>query len=350
MIRVHSRTRARAPPNSPDTTTVTTRVRNAGRNPVSELGASLLESLICLLALVVAGFAVFEIAHWHQTRQLAWLTLHEAGRRGAVTGADPQAIRSAVEQSRARHAASSRRRGTVRMGQRYLEDVRIGQEGIPAWHIEILSPSASVFSDFADATLTRRRRLPTISNDYLAEQHAAHLERGWPEGRGPISGKSIFEANTLGLRLTVLHAPLAPGVATLLRLLPESGNALTDTARRHGLLAITIESATAMHSHPVKWPDAQNQRPWINGPEDVTGNKQPTPFSAVLPFGEDAARGHADQDARPSPAQKPPESLAPDLPLPPSQRQGARSNARGFGVEKNHDALCGTLLCCPADP
>lgn len=340
---------------SPDPSAVEKRIRKSGQNPASESGASLLESLIGLLTLVIAGFAVFEIAQWHLTRQLAWLAIHEAGRRGAVMGADPRAIRSAVQEALAPRAGSVGRAGNAHIRQRQLAHTHADHQSLPAWHIEVLTPSAPMFVDFSDGALSRGQRLPTISNDYLAEQHAAHLMRGWQDGRGPISGKTIFEANTLGLRLTVLHAPLSPGAATLLRLLPDTGNALTDAARRRGLLAITIESATVMHSHPVQWTQGRDQQVRTDASENETGKHVNSRNGVVPSFRHDAARIHADKDPGPDPAPGSRDAFDPGMTQRTARMQDAASDAhRSDGAKnidgtKDHDALCGTLLCCRAE-
>ena len=162
-------------------------MRDACKN--SERGASLIESVVCLVTLVLSGLAVFEIAQWHITRHLAQLALHAAGRAGAVSNANPQAIRATAAAALAPRIAA--------------------RAGLRSWRIEILSPTATMFSDFSDAQLSREERRATIRNDFLAEQHASHQARGWANGIGPASGKDIFHANTLRLRLTVLYAPVS---------------------------------------------------------------------------------------------------------------------------------------------
>src|SRR5690606_1789355 len=93
--------------------------------------------------------------------------------------------------------------------------------GAAAWQIEVLSPSSQAFHDFADPALNtaRHNRLPTINNNYQLEQDQRHRAQGWPQGLGPTSGVSIYDANTLVLRLTYLHEPVVPGIKGLMRLL-----------------------------------------------------------------------------------------------------------------------------------
>ena len=327
-----------------------------------ECGASMLESTVCLLALVLAGFTVFEIAQWHVTRHLARLALHAAAREGAVTNANPQAIRStAAIALRSRRAQARHLRTTLAYDVASIPE-QLVRSGLSPWHIEILSPSAPMFADFADARLSQTQRRPTIRNDFLAEQHDAYRARGWVGGVGPRSGKDIFDANTLRLRLTLLHAPRVPGVAMLMRALPATGDRITDAAHRNGLLAITIEADNAMHSHPMLWVEASQHRESAilassarsaaphaagarqngNSGDAYLRSRDEAPESS--PGAGTVSRAVSGISAFTSPTHRaqftPIADTLPTRPTPAADR---------LNMTPDTAALCGTLLCCAAN-
>ena len=327
-----------------------------------ECGASMLESTVCLLALVLAGFTVFEIAQWHVTRYLARLALHAAAREGAVTSANPQAIRRAASIAlTSRHAPMRHLFIAPAHNVAGIPEQTV-QSGLPPWHIEILSPSVPMFADFADARLTQAQRRPTIRNDFLAEQHAAHHARGWGGGAGPQSGRDIFNANTLRLRLTVLHPVRVPGLAMLVRALPATGDPIRDAAHRKGLLAITIEADGAMHSHPMLWVEASRHR---DNAILASSARSARPHEAGAPqkgnSGDARMRSHDDALDTSTGADTASGVVAGKSEFtsrayraeftPFSARLPARPSPAASRLSMTPDtaALCGTLLCCPAN-
>ena len=324
-----------------------------------ECGASMLESTVCLLTLVLAGFTVFEIAQWHVTRHLARLALHAAAREGAVTNANPQAIRSTTAIAMTSRRVPARPLPTIHAHKVASIPPQIVRSGLPPWHIEILSPRAPMFADFADALLSQTKGRPTIRNDFLAEQHDAHRARGWAGGAGPQSGKDIFDANTLRLRLTVLHAPRVPGIAMLVRALPATGDRITDAAHRNGLLAITIEADSAMHSHPMLWVESSQHRddallassariarPRAAGPQQKGSSgdahlRSPADALESSPGAGTASGAAAGKNAFASPTHRfeftPIADALPTRPTPAADR---------LNMTPDTAALCGTLLCC----
>ncbi len=334
------------------------------RKPASArvCGASMLESTLCLLALVLAGFTVFEIAHWHVTRHLARLALHAAARDGAVTSANPKAILSAASTALSSRHALTRHLSTTPARNVASIPGQFARSGLPTWHIEILSPSAPMFEDFADARLSQTQRRPTIRNDFLAEQHAAHRARGWIDGAGPQSGKDIFDANTLRVRLTVLHAPRVPVVAMLVRALPATGDRITDTAHRFGLLAITIEEDSAMHSHPMLWAEASRHRDDAllassarsAGPLAAGAQQKGNSGDARLRGREDAldaspGAGTVSGAVSGTSAFASPTLRAEFTPIADTLATRPTHAADRLNMSPDTAALCATLLCCPAN-
>ena len=225
-------------------------------------GVAMLEFLIVALPLLGIGLGSVEFAHWQLTRQAVDHALMEAAREGAVTNGDPVAMRRRFDAALLPLFGGGTSRDTLaeataRMAAR---SARIETEtGVPAMRLEVLSPGKSSFADFADAALSAQFGRRAINNDYLAEGHARDVQRGWSGGQGPSSGQDRFDANQLRLRLTYLHAPLLPGLRTLMQGLstdtPGSGDdTYTAQARaRAGMLVITREFSTMMQSHPVEW-------------------------------------------------------------------------------------------------
>lgn len=208
-------------------------------------GATLLEFALAAPPLLLLGVLAAEAAHWHLARQLAYVALVDAARAGATAHGHPDAIAQAFEQAaRPRHAQAG---GDARAAQRRAWRRLQVQAGMPAWRIEVLQPSAVALQAHARAGLAVAgapgRR--AASNDYQAEQHAA---RGAPPG-----GPTIFDANTLHLRLTYLHEPLAPLTRVLLRQAGRAAEACAQHALERGLLALRMELRIEMQSHPVDW-------------------------------------------------------------------------------------------------
>lgn len=225
-------------------------------------GVAMLEFLIVALPLLGIGLGSVEFAHWQLTRQAVDHALMEAAREGAVTNGDPVAMRRRFDAALLPLFGGGTSRDTLaeataRMASR---SARIEAEtGVAAMRLEVLGPGKSSFADFADPALSAQFGRRAINNDYLAEGHARDVQRGWSGGQGPSSGRDRFDANQLRLRLTYLHAPLLPGLRTLMQGLstdtPNPGDdAYAAQARaRAGMLVITREFSTMMQSHPVEW-------------------------------------------------------------------------------------------------
>jgi hypothetical protein len=191
----------------------------------SQRASAALEFAAACIPLLLAATLVIEGAGWHMLRQAASLALLEAARAGATGHARPRVIDAAFA-----HAMLPLH--------------------IPAyWRIDILKPDAPAYVDFADTAtaVPGASGLRAIRNDYQALQHAGRIARGWPAGRGPRSGKTIFQANTLRLRLELHHRPWTPLARAVVRAVA------SDRAGRQGLVIMKMEIEEAMQSHPVDW-------------------------------------------------------------------------------------------------
>lgn len=205
-------------------------------------GTAATEFLLVALPLLVMGLGAFDVARWHLVRQTVGHALLEAARAGAVSHADPQAIQGTLQRALqplqgARHAMA--------LQARY---------GLAPWHIEVVSPRAGHFNDFPGPP---RLGMRTIRHSYQHEQHLRAIAAGRPLGRGPASDETVFQANTLVLRLTYLHTPLAPGMRPLLRLAGRLADAQSfggQAMRAAGVVAMRQTVSVAMQSAPYEWP------------------------------------------------------------------------------------------------
>ena len=222
----------------------------ARRSDLDESGASTLEISVVLIPLLLCAALVMELAHAQRIRHLAQHALYDAARAGSVTRANPETIAQGFRLSISPLFVPAGVHASPHARLRDREHAVLEETGLSLWEITIPSHNASVFEDFAHAGLSKRYGRQTVRNDYLQEQHQANIEKAWPEGRGPASGKTVFEANTLILELSLLYRPIAPGLSQILRLL--SSVARTDRTRlawQQGYFVARVQTAVVMQSH-----------------------------------------------------------------------------------------------------
>lgn len=147
-------------------------------------GAAVIESALAILLLLLVATAVIEFSHWGVVRHLCRQALHDSLRISVSEHGTLQSLEQAFET---------------------LRHSRLTQ----AWSLQITRPDAETLTDFQDPFLSAQQGLPVIRNDSQREQHQRFLTR-WPDGKGPISGKTIFEANLLTVELTYHHQLLSP--------------------------------------------------------------------------------------------------------------------------------------------
>lgn len=152
--------------------------------PQAQRGAAAIESTLSILLLLLVATAVLEFAYWGVVRQLCRQALQDSLRVAVSANGTPHALEHAFET--ARHS-------------------RLTQ----TWSLQILQPDPGTWSDFQDPFLSAQQVRPVIRNDSQREQHQRHLTR-WADGKGPASGKTIFEANLLQVELTYHHRLLSP--------------------------------------------------------------------------------------------------------------------------------------------
>ncbi|MDN3987152.1 hypothetical protein [Zwartia vadi] len=93
----------RAPMRRTHTFNPNTEAKNLkGNFPHTQGGATILETLLALLPIILLGSLCIELARGYQVRHLLTLALHEAGRVAAVHQADPGIWQKALDQSLSR--------------------------------------------------------------------------------------------------------------------------------------------------------------------------------------------------------------------------------------------------------
>jgi len=254
-------------------------------------GQGTVEFLLAAVPVLLLGLGSIEAIHWYFVRQAASLALVQAARAAVTQQADPAVLDQAFAKAMLPlHAGPSSAESQARL-QRAIER-RMQATALPAWRIRILSPSTATFHDFAssDPELPRHGSLQVLDNDYLHEQHQQRLAQGLAKGRGPLSGQTTLEANTLALRLTWLHEPLLPGVRNLLRQLAPSDTRYGSLAMaRGGYLPIHREVALVMQSHAMAWAMPGHGRiVRLPGPEPASSGS-PQADTASLPEAAGAA-------------------------------------------------------------
>src|SRR5690625_3250510 len=202
----------------------------ATRQKSRQCGSGLAGFAVAALPVLFLGLGSAEVAHWFFTRQAISLALLEAGRAAITDHNRPEGIIRAFEHAllplygtrgnsgNSSNSSDTGSRHSIRRLQHALAQRQYALSDAP-WQIDVLSPSAAAWRDFADSTLRidGARGRAAINNHYLAEQDQRYRTRGWPEGRGPVSGQTVFEANTLVMRLTWPHRPRLPLAVPILR-------------------------------------------------------------------------------------------------------------------------------------
>ena len=217
------------------------------RYPRRQAGAAAIEFAIAGTVVLLLGLLSVEAGRWHVVRQLAHVALMEAGRAGATAHGHPARIHDAFEDALLPLYVGAGGEPGARRRQAQ-QTASIVQQGLTPWRIEVLTPSQRDFLEhsrqgLAVSAAPGRR---AISNDYLDVQHARRPARpGSP---------TIFDANTLTLRLTYLHRPwLAPIRVLLRRLVRADPASYASAAWARGWLPIQMTLEIEMHTHPVDW-------------------------------------------------------------------------------------------------
>ncbi|TAL75757.1 MAG: pilus assembly protein [Burkholderiaceae bacterium] len=313
----------------------------------AQAGYSLIEFSVVAAPLLMVGLGSVEVAQWFFTKQAISLALLEAGRAGITQHAHPRAIEMAFEQALLPLYPASKGLSSAQRLRQAL-DRRSQAIKNPPWRIEVLNPHAATFLDFANPHLaiSAHHQLAAIDNNYQAEQHQRNIERGWSQGRGPASGLSVYEANTLVLRLTYLHEPALPGIKNLIRqLAPTSSGYGAQAMARAGYLPMQQELRLTMQSHALQWPASASSK--VTGPVRATSDDMPAadPCTGIWCLPNDTPPQTAPPSTPVSGDAGVPDAgdswLSPGAPQPPQNAPPA-----GATTPPADDPACGITLCC----
>lgn len=319
-----------------------------------QTGSSLIEFSLIAAPLLMAGLGTLELAQWFFVKQAVSLALLEAGRAGITQHASPQAMEKAFQQALLALYPKSGKQTSAQRLQQALHR-RNQDTGGPPWQIEVLQPGPKAFLDFGNSQLApaAQHGLAAIDNNYQAEQHQRYIARGWNQGRGPASGLSIHEANTLVLRLTYLHEPALPGVKSLVRQLASgTQNYAARAMSSAGYLPISQEIRLTMQTHPLQWPALSNGKIVGAGATASAGFiAAAEPCTGIWCFKNGAGTGlplpTAPENSSATPVPSPPADSGP-VPEIPGQQPGTEPPA-GPGTNPPggaQDPECGVTLCC----
>lgn len=321
--------------------------------PNRQRGSSATEFILAAVPILLVGLGAIELSRWFFIKQALSLALLEAGRAGIVHHARPASIETAFERAllplfppTSTHSAAQRLRNAFERRQAHT--------GVPPWQIRVLAPEAAAFHDFSAAGLAVAGAdgLAVIDNHYLAEQHERYQARGWPGGRGPLSGVTIFEANDLALHLTYMHEPLVPGMASLLRLLSPGSAGYARQALAGGYLPLQQTLRLTMQSHPVAWPRSSDKVMPAGAPAQPAtqamppgatcrgiwcDSQNPSPPAPASPPASPPGSAFPGSSGAGLPGGSPP-STQPVTPRPPA--------ADGPGPPEAGDLACGIVVCC----
>jgi hypothetical protein len=182
-------------------------------------GSTMVECCLAILPIILLGSLILEVTYWHTARHRLALALSQA-----------------VDLATMRH-------GEVLVAWQYLKEKR-PELNIQAQDVRVVQADTditAIFSEFADAALSKEFRQPTIRHDFLIAQHEKFKLLGWSGGRGPITGKNILEANTLSVTVVGWHRPYLSWLSAVLKLW-----------QGHGRMAIRVTQSAMMQSHRFK--------------------------------------------------------------------------------------------------
>ena len=330
-------------------------MHSCAQAPGRQRGTSAVEFTLVAIPMLLVGLGTLELARWFFIKQAISLALLEAGRAGIIDHARPATIEKAFERALLPLFPATTRQSASQRLQRSLAQ-RQAATGAPAWQIRILSPDTAAFHDFASsrAKVSGATGLPVIDNNYQAEQHQSYLQQGRPGGRGPVSGLTVFEANTLVLQLSYMHKPLVPGMKALMSLMSNGTQGYARAALAGGYLPMRQTIQLAMQSHPVAWsgradkvvPGDYRAPPnyasalseaacvglWCPATTALQAYGPEPPGTESPPYAHDV-RGDF------NPPGKPPETGGNPHPTP-------KPDPSEPTLPSDYDVNCGTVLCC----
>lgn len=178
------------------------------------VGSAMVQWCIAALPLLLLGALVIELSQWHLTRQRLALAVQRTVDDTALSG------------------------GSIAMLSHHLKRHMPADLKMPM-RLCITDPVKPLMSDFVDQSLSKQIGQAVIRHDHVTQQHLEALKRGWPQGRGPRSQKTIFEANRLTVQLVAKYQAKSAWVRQVI-----------------DPIAITLTHQAIMQSHRQQTPSA----------------------------------------------------------------------------------------------
>ncbi len=266
---------------------------------------------------------------------------------GSVTGAHPEKIEQAFSAAILPLFAPPGKHDSPAIRRDASARAIARETGLSPWKIETLNPGLAVFTDFAETDLSKKFGRLVLRNDYLSEQHQTHIRQGRPGGLGPNSGRTVFEANTLRLQLSLLYRPRTPGIAFVLKKLSRHRTDRTGIAWQKGYLVAELITEVMMQSHAQLWSESgESNRRGMANKHHAPASMRIQPYLPDLPT-----------SSEPDSAEVPIRIQSPSLSHSTS-RSASSLSGQGIALEtKNEPAavnaetaeekkLCDGLLCC----
>lgn len=201
----------------------------------SQSGSGLVENTLSVLVVCLISLGLIESAHWLLLRQVLNAALLDTARIAVTQHAHPAIIREAFLDQ-----LTQRSSFYLKPEQRY-------------WSIE-------------------HRTLAPISSPIRQSYQALQYLHGNP---------SIFNQNTLVLRLTYGHRPFTPLIRTLVRYSSNWQSQRHAALSQHGFIPLVTEVRLSMQSDPLLYQPALIEAPGLNLSSLSTSSPKP-PLSSLI--------------------------------------------------------------------
>lgn len=140
-------------------------------------GQASVEAAVCIFAVLALLWLVVQTTQWFVLRQHLLLHSQRAAEQSAMSGGRPETAF------------------------KYLNE-HLQPRSLILASVCVIDEVPDLMADFRDAALSRELGYDAIRHSHVAAQHQKNVARGWPEGKGPRSEKSIAQANLLNLSVT----------------------------------------------------------------------------------------------------------------------------------------------------
>ncbi|AWB33751.1 pilus assembly protein [Orrella marina] len=180
-------------------------------------GQASVEWLIAASAVVTLLWLVIEATQWFTLHHFLLLNAQRAAEHAATQGGRPLVAHQ--------YLFRNLKPDSLRLGQVCVLD-----------HVEDL------LADFKDPNLSRQAGQDVIRHSHIAAQHQRNQAKGWQNGVGPRSDKTIAQANLLNLSVTA-YQPV-----TLLWLRPIIGREIR--------LKVVVQTVMQSSREKIDWPCA----------------------------------------------------------------------------------------------